>query len=223
MSSNGPESREAITLSFLGRSGDFQAWFRVYDDLVSRRRFHINPPTSTKAVSHTKILEIAKDLAANISWTRDECIAALFQASRDKCSEDDLENALDIAVQATFMIDCVATQWHASNFRLGGMRPTCWAANETFLKFMENSFPISTNIQKAVLVLENQDALKAWKLEKRLGLTFKGTNNLADHLLYDRRHNTVYLFHHVAFLDAHFGGFAKNLPFESGMEASLSK
>jgi hypothetical protein len=223
MMNSAMSGKEALTVGLLGKNGEFTAWFRLYEDLVSLRRFNINPPTSTQAIPHATMLKVARILKNNLTQTRDDCVGAVVRDTEGDFSEDDLKNALNIAVQASFMVDCVATEWHASDFRLGGVRPTCWEANEDFCTFMTRTFPLSTKKKKARVVLENYESLKGWKLAKRIGISFKLTNNLADHLLYDRRHRTVYLFHQVAFLDAQLSGLARNLPFESGMKTSLSK
>jgi len=48
--------------------------------------------------------------------------------------------------------------------------------------------------------------MKAWKLRARFRLSFKGTDNLARHLLLDPLHPdgpTLYIFHYTVFLKAH--------------------
>lgn len=215
--------QQNVALGLVGTSGDFVAWSRLYDDLITRRRTRIGPPTVNPVVPDSQILEIAGFLKSNPHWTRIKALSSLSKAWKQEYPEEDVENALDIAVQATFMTDSVATRGHASDFRLGGLRPKCWASNESFVQFLESSFPRATDSPKICSVMEDQDSLKSWKLAKKLRITFKGTNNLADHLLYDSRYNILYLFHHVAWLNAHLGGLAYEIPFDSDMEIAVAQ
>ena len=199
------------------------AWSRTYDDLVTRRKTRIGPPTAIPVLLDSQVLEIAGLLKSNPRWTRIEALSKLPRGSKQEFSDEDVENALDIAVQAMLMIDSVATRGHAADFRLGGLRPKCWASNDSFVQFLESSFPKAVDFSRISSVMEDQDSLKSWKLAKKLKITFKGTNNLADHLLYDSRYNTLYLFHHVAWLNAHLGGLAYELPFDCSMETAVTK
>ncbi|KAF2420308.1 hypothetical protein EJ08DRAFT_550934, partial [Tothia fuscella] len=112
---------------------------------------------------------------------------------------------INVAVQAMIMVDCAARDWHAHTHVMGSYRPTSWAVNESFLGFVERSFPPSLDMDEEAIsdALDESNALKAWKLKKRLGIEITPTDNLAHHLLYDPRHNKLYVFHHVAFLKAH--------------------
>lgn len=215
--------QQNIALDLLGTSGDFVAWTRLYDDLVTRRRTRIGPPTASPVVSNSQILEIVGLLKSNPYLTRIEALSSLSKGSKQEDPDEDVENALDIAVQAMFMTDSVATRGHASDFRLGGLRPKYWASNDSFVQFLKSSFPRAAVSPKICSVMADQDSLKSWKLAKKLKITFKGTNNLSDHLLYDSRYNTLYLFHHVAWLNAHLGGLAYEIPFGSSMETAVTQ
>ena len=215
--------RENIALGLLGRSGDFVAWSRLYNDLVARRRIRIGPPTASPVVLDSHILEIASLLKSNPHWTRIEVLSSLSKDLTQEYPHRDRESALDIAVQAMFMTDSAAMLGHASEFRMGGLRPKYWALNDSLVQFLESSFPRVTHSPEIYSVMENQDSLKSWKLAKKLKITFKGTNNLADHLLYDSRCNILYLFHHVAWLNAHLGGLAYEIPFDSNMETAMTQ
>lgn len=218
-----PSDQQNIAHSFLGTSGDFVAWTQLYDDLITRRRTRIGPPTASPVVPNAQILEISGLLKSNPCWTRNEALCTLSMGPRQESFDEDVENALDIAVQAMFMIDSVATRGHASDFRLGGFRPKRWASHDSFVQFLQSSFSRATDSPKICSVMEDQDSLRSWKLTKKLKITSRGTNNLADHLLYDSRYNTLYLFHHVAWLNAHLGGLAYGLPFDSSMEAAVTQ
>jgi hypothetical protein len=142
--------QQNIALSLLGTSGDFVAWSRLYDDLITRRRTRIGPPTASPVVPDSQILEIAGLLKSNSHWTRIETLSSLSKGSKQEYADEDV-NALDIPVQAMFMTDSVATRGHASGFRLGGLRPKCWASNDSFVQFLESSFPRATNSPQNML------------------------------------------------------------------------
>lgn len=213
--------QQNIALSLFGASGDFVAWSRLYEDLVTRQRTRIGPPNANLVIPDSRVLEIAGLLRSNSRWTRTQALSVLATNSAPGLPDENAEIALDITVQAMFMTDSVATRGHSSDFRLGGIRPKCWASTESLVQFLESSFPQAANSSGLSTVLKNQDSLRSWKLAKKLKVKFKGTNNLADHLLYDSRYNTLYLFHHVAWLNAHLGGLAHEVSFESDMETAI--
>jgi hypothetical protein len=215
--------QQHIAQDFLGTPGDFVAWFRLYDELRARRRPRIGPPTAIPLVPHSQILETADLLKSNPFLTRTEALRSLTRRTKQEVFDEHIEDALDIAVQAMLMTDCIATRGHASDFRRGGLRPKCWAPNDTFVHFLESSFCRAANLSSIRSVMEDQESLKSWKLAKKLRIVFKGTSNLADHLLYDGRYRTLYLFHHVAWLNAHFHGVANDLPFDCSMERAVAK
>ena len=91
---------------------------------------------------------------------------------------------------------------------------------------MRRSFPLGLDTsQEAMRVAVEQRAMmKAWKLLKRLGARFRRTNNLAEHLLFDQKHNCLYIFHHVAFLKAHLERYrGESDPLAIGMKESLER
>ncbi|KAI3329342.1 hypothetical protein HD806DRAFT_530734 [Xylariaceae sp. AK1471] len=60
---------------------------------------------------------------------------------------------------------------------------------------------------KAKIAVDEHALMRAWKLQKRLGLKFKATDSLAEHLLFD--HNYIYIFHHTSFLKAQLEDFTR--------------
>ncbi len=91
------------------------------------------------------------------------------------------------------MLDCAVSgrQWEA------------WQPDERFIDFIYKCFPRTSEMSARVSqAIWNQRSMKAWKLKARFGISFKGTDNLARHLLLDPNGPTVYLFHHTTFLKA---------------------
>ncbi|KAF9878521.1 hypothetical protein CkaCkLH20_04013 [Colletotrichum karsti] len=138
-------------------------------------------------------------------------------------SKPEMASLTNLAIQAMVMVDCDP----AADYSIRGYRPMSWTRKESFLGFMERSFPIDPNPsmnQKVEIALEEKTALKAWKLQKRLNVTFLGTNNISEHLLFDPKENYLYIFHHVGFLKAHLEMAREHgYPLDQSMADSLQK
>lgn len=212
----------------LGIDGNFTAWNRLHNDLMARGKVHviqIDPNTARKPLSNDFILAAASKLKGSARSSREEMIVQMIEDQGEHWCRSDIENALNVAAQLLYMIDCAATSWHSLEFRLGGHRPTCWISNEQFQEFMIRSFPtaLDMDIRRVEVALQNRNSIKAWKLKKRLGASFRGTDNLAEHLLFDQKCNAIYLFRHAAILKAHLAGRAKTLNWESNMAESVAQ
>ncbi|ORY13217.1 hypothetical protein BCR34DRAFT_276898 [Clohesyomyces aquaticus] len=214
-----PSSRSDIPLDLLGSSGNFSAWSELYSKLLSRRRIHISHPAQGTVISHEKILQTFAFLKSHVDSTREDILSSLVPGANDEQIRRDWEISLDVAIQAIFMIDAFNTR--PTRNRPTNIRPRYWASTVSFLDFIESQFPEPVDPTKGEIAIEDLDALRAWKLEKKLGVSFAATDNLSDHLLYDRRYHTIYLFHHVGFLIAHLSARAKSLPFESSFRPCL--
>ncbi|KAK3318934.1 hypothetical protein B0H66DRAFT_558427 [Apodospora peruviana] len=211
------QDREKISRQILGKGGDFPAYFKFYDDLARRNNdYHLTVSTSPcpLPVTNIDVLRAAKVITSNLSKTKKETEG---QLRKDITSSSDSPDsryhgnepaAIGMAVEAMFMIDPAAKERHASDFRLGQhYRPSSWLPDETLASFVERIFPPSlVGSQEAVAAAAaameqgQHGALRARKLQKRLGARFRPTNNLAEHLLFDEQRNYLYIFHHVGFL-----------------------
>src|SRR2546430_7745379 len=49
--------------------------------------------------------------------------------------------------QAMIMVNCAAKDWHATDFTLGGYRPTSWLPKETYVDFVERSEEHTSELQ----------------------------------------------------------------------------
>ncbi|KAK0744302.1 hypothetical protein B0T21DRAFT_357554 [Apiosordaria backusii] len=225
--------RDHIAKTLLGKSGDFQAYFKVYNDLLDRGPRNVitqAPHQPRNSISHETILAatdiIKKDSRVTLESTR----RMIGQRFPNTYSTDELDFILEVAVQAMFMIDPNVNGSHGLGYMVGTYRPASWSANESFIDFVNKSFPqVSTEKRAQVeTVLENKRSLKAWKLQDRVGIEFRGTNNLTDHLLLDRDNRILYLFHHTAYLKAHLnlwyrlcGDGAKEVGIGSALERGM--
>ncbi|KAF4436470.1 hypothetical protein F53441_13260 [Fusarium austroafricanum] len=202
------KDRELIAEELLGTSGDFSAYFRSYDDLATKDNTIDGPISRT----HQDVIFVTEYLKSNSGVTKEQALAHM-QASWN--TTDNLENVLTLAIQAMLMVDSAAQEWHPAGYALGEYRPIGWLSQERFSSFMERSFPKgSEHIREQVLeAFDERSQLKAWKLQKRLGMSFHPTDNLSEHLTLDTKNNILYLFHHAAYLKAHLAK-CRDVPLE---------
>ena len=195
-----------------GTSTTHLAFSVLLDDLLSRENdFAVNlgDPNGRGPLTHTDILQAVQLLKDNPSITKTKAIQDLSNSVDAANVRPGDEAIINLAVQSMIMVDCSAKHHHAADFSLGGYRPVSWHADETFFDFVNRSFPSrhDRSAERLRDALRNKSSMKAWKLQKRLGISFRGTDNLAEHLLFEPRDNCLYLFHHAGFLKAHLERF----------------
>jgi hypothetical protein len=220
--------RDEIARRLLGAPDRFPAYFALYETLTSRanaRVIQIDDAASKVPgnLYHQGVLFATAVLTQHVDKTLAEVIAELQRQNEKQPTIYDIEGTVNVAVQAMLMIDCAARDAHSGTFMLGGYRPTSWLSHERLTDFLDRSFPraLESDEENIRAALQNRSALKAWKLKTRLGITFRGTDNLAEHLLFDPRHHVLYLFHHAAWLKAQLARFAGDLPLDCDFEESL--
>lgn len=204
------DDRHLITTGLLRKAGTFDAYFRVYDSLATWGGDFVlgvgGKGTASRQLSHEDIVKISKFLLENPEIAFVDTESHLQTDLLDGVEAIDVRHAIMLAVHAMLMVDPAAKDRHGSGYVLNGYRPTSWLPHETLLAFLERSFPLCVVDAKTAdhigVALEEQASMKAWKLQKRLGIRFRGTNNIAEHLLYDSRGPFIYLFHHTSFLKA---------------------
>ncbi|KAH6867873.1 hypothetical protein B0T10DRAFT_553878 [Thelonectria olida] len=188
-----------IATELLGTtSRSFDSYFKVYHDLIARSDVHVlqveEPgPEDLAPISHDDILAGAKVLREDPKLTLDQAINQLEARLNGAHSRHQVKVAILVTVRAMLMLDCAVSRrnWEP------------WQPNEQYVDFVSKCFPKSFGVSARVAeTMADQRSLKAWKLKARLGISFKGTDNLARHLLLDPKGPTVYLFHHTTFLKA---------------------
>jgi hypothetical protein len=174
------------------------SYFAVYDNLIARSDGHAlqieePEPEHTKTVTHADILLAAEILRRDPTLTLDQASEELGRRLSTACSTRQLTLTILTSVRAMLMLDCTAPG--------DGWQPT-----ERFVDFASRCFPKTTTVSAALKqAMADQKSMKAWKLRARCNLSFRGTENLARHLLLDPVHPggpTLYLFHYAAFIKA---------------------
>ncbi|RYP54211.1 hypothetical protein DL768_000990 [Monosporascus sp. mg162] len=177
------------------------SYFKVYDGLIARSDVHVlqveEPgPENLTPISHDDILAGTQILRKNPELTLAQAIQRLRTRLNRTHSAQQLKFAIFVAVRAMLMLDCAVSGRHWES----------WQLNERFVDFVSKCFPKALGVSSQIVeAMDDQKSMKAWKLKARFGISFKGTDNLARHLLLDPQgpKPTLYLFHHTAFLKAH--------------------
>jgi hypothetical protein len=214
------DEKKAISQHFLSADGEFAAYFDLFNDLTQRDNdSHVAVNISQRSPITAQALVRASDLVRANSASTKRVVLQLY-AGVDPTHD---EKVVGLAVQAMYMIDPDAGHWHSPDFTLGDYRPSSWCLDETIAVFIEGLFPTSLAASQGVARLAvQQRAIRACKLQRRLGLTFRRTNNLAEHLLFDTRRNCLYIFHHVEFLKAQLRRYRhEEKPLQMGFPESL--
>ncbi|KAF5672573.1 hypothetical protein FHETE_3707 [Fusarium heterosporum] len=196
------EDRRSLSRELLSDTGSFVSYFQNYDDLATKDNI-FSTQGSSPPRDHNDVLSAAELLKMHPRITR-EAASSRLQAAWNTYTN--IESTLALAVQALIMTDSSAQDWHPAGFSLGDYRPISWLSQEPFVSFVERSYSRTANSRfKEDFTAKSQ--LKAWKLQKRLGITFRLTDNLSEHLILDVKNNTLYLFHQVAYLKAHLARY----------------
>jgi hypothetical protein len=119
---------------------------------------------------------------------------------------DEKERCTRMLVKLTFMIDCASSRDHSMRFKLHSKDgfPTIWLSDQSFVDFFDTAFPITTSSEAPPLRISDiVRCPKAWKLQNRHGIRIVATNDLVQHLFYDKASRTLRIFHQVAYLKAH--------------------
>lgn len=199
----------------------FGTYFRIYDTLTTPQyaAIQIHPPALS---SHDDVRRLALELRANSQSTREEFRSRVFPGHiTDPEVAVDQERAINVAVQLLLMIDCSDKARHYEGYEIGGFRPVSWDGSERLVDFVGKAFSACVHRPEMVrTAMKEKNALKCWKLKKRTHVKFLPTDNLAEHLLYDPKDNTVRIFRQTAFLKAHLR-LSASRPVNYGIAESL--
>lgn len=128
--------------------------------------------------------------------------------------------AARITAKAGFMIDCASKDDFSKNYQRYSSFPVKWSADQSFTEFLEAAFPPTNSC--TFHAGSSIRSMKAWKLKRRNGIRFVPTNDLVQHLLYDRQASTVKIFHQAAFIKAQLW-HTRYLPLNTGFGESVQR
>ncbi|KAK7408883.1 hypothetical protein QQX98_008944 [Neonectria punicea] len=207
--------RHRIATELLGTTKQaFDLYFKHYDRLVVPDadvyavQLEKPQPGDLTPISHADVLEAVGVIRADPGKTLDQTTDELHEKLKVKHSRPRVKYAVQVAVRIMFMFDPAMNERHGPDYSIGTYIPVSWQPHQSLHQFVLQCFPKSAKSSERV-----QDAIaegrliKAWKLKARSGITFKGTDNLAQHLLLDSRNRVLYIFHHTSFLKAQLRRF----------------
>ena len=193
------DARVEVAAELLGSAPrHLESYFKVYDGLLARSDvcvLQLEEPGLQEATRSTyrDLLAAAKVLRTDSSLTLNQAVEKLSIESNRAQSYLQLKLTIMIAVRCMLMLDST----------VGDRLWDPWQADERFVDFVSKSFPKPLGLSgRTSQAMGDRKSLKAWKLGTRSGITFKGTDNLAQHLYLDSTRSTLYLFHHTTFLRA---------------------
>ncbi len=197
-----------------------KAYFRRYQsifcpDEANDAVIQIDRPTLR---THLDVLTFAKSLCDNHALSRGEMTRKWFASRATTAAE--MEHISRAVVNIAFMIDCNERDYYPKGFDCSIPRAK-WERDQSFLNFLETSFLPLQQRANAGVTLGDKASLKAWKLASRYGIRIRGTDNLLEHLLYDPRHRTLMIFHHVSYLRFHLR-CSSNESLDMGFAESLA-
>ena len=76
--------------------------------------------------------------------------------------------------------------------------PIKWLPSQTFVEFFQSAF--TADLMEFWHSSIRKHTLRAWKLNRRLGIQIRPTNDLAEHLVYSPTTKTLAVFHQVEWL-----------------------
>lgn len=183
--------------------GDFEAFFVLFGELLRRANAQIDP--SRPHLTHIDVLTVAENLRVDPTHNLQQVQAdlAIIMPIRHLNERSDL---IAIAAQVMFMVDIRAADWHTRSFYPGTYTPASWALTESFSDYVQGRLPAHAaggHSHRVTLALQNTRLLSARNLKRDLGIIFKRTDNLAQHLVLDMQRQVLYLFDQTAVLKAH--------------------
>jgi hypothetical protein len=115
----------------------------------------------------------------------------------------DLLQATTLAVRIFLMVESSPLHHSSNRLESGGLKVP-WRDDVPFSQYLEQLFPKTTHRIFSFADTESfadiKAELRATKLRKHLGVTFRATHDIRNHLAYDYRENTIDIYHHTAFL-----------------------
>jgi hypothetical protein len=174
-------------------------YFHVYDSLFAHKEDSVlqfensDSQAQTRPITHDDVLEAAAMLRRDPALTLDQASEQLATRPCTTRLTQEFRLTMLVSTQVLLMLDSTEPADR-------------WQPGERFVDFVLRRIPETAGFSAAAKsAIENQRSMKAWKLRARFRLSFKGTDNLARHLLLDPLHPdgpTLYIFHYTAFLKA---------------------
>lgn len=171
-----------------------------------------SPETSLGSIN-SQILPSKEDLFSLIGTLRARASTITRKALRENIygtSRGDApiqtgqDAAINIAIKVLVMTDCSPIDHWSDRLETGTLRRP-WKEDVTFNKFIEDMLP-PRQTHRALSYPESPEyadfksGIKATKLVKHLGISFRSTDDIRDHLYFDRKRRELRIFSFTGFL-----------------------
>ncbi|KAI9711580.1 MAG: hypothetical protein M1820_002145 [Bogoriella megaspora] len=146
--------------------------------------------------NHRDLFTLIRRLKSKTHLPRNQLMNELFNhdCNASDSLAQDRDEVLKLAIRIMIMVE-------------DGVLASRWSGHLAFTQYMAKLFPqtdhsaVNCDANRSSMGLET--AIKAPKLQKRVGLKFRPADNLRDHLRLDHTSRTIDIFHHTAFLKEH--------------------
>lgn len=159
----------------------------------------ILPPTSDDHFFLIKALR--EDPTITRKDLREMCESRSSPGIQSQSEQDD---AINGAIKLLIMTDCSPIDHWADRLETGTLRKP-WKEGVAFDRFVEDMLPAMESHQ-ALSFPDSPEyddfkiQIKATRLVKNLNISFRGTSDIRNHLLFDRQRREIQIFHFTGFL-----------------------
>jgi hypothetical protein len=173
--------------------------FRAYNAYTERRK-RLFGELSSSAVNTNDTISLGK-VADQIRRhrQRDQTIAHVSILAGNR-NINACQDTLNLVIRLILMVELGSLEKPSGFMHPAGSRPLPLWDKNSLDSLTEKVFPIS--LQQSCSGITMTPEFSAWSLENVAEIKIEFTDNLADHLRLTNNNNQLYIFHHVAFLEA---------------------
>lgn len=177
-----------------------EPYFQFYRKMTASYVSDAFPPDEAQALrSHDDLCDIITLITSKPDAQRTALTEEYFsgrQRDRETLPEDE-KQAFNLAIKAILMISCSYEE------EAGSIESSIWRNDQSARDLVLATFPVRDhpNLNEPDGSLPDiKSALRATRLRKVARLSFRGTDDLRNHLRMDLKTGVVELYHHTAFL-----------------------
>lgn len=186
------------------RSRRLERYLQYYKAVVSA---YVDAATNSSRPlkTHEDLFRAIALLKSHPDATRTEFYQLAFPPSDGKRPHEpaDLLQATSLVVRVLLMVESSALHHLSDRVEKGAFR-IYWKDDVPFSQYIRELFPVESHpilsYADSERFLDVTSELRATKLKKKLGVSFRPTHDIRNHLCFDRKQNVLEIFHHTAFL-----------------------
>ncbi|KAJ0323122.1 hypothetical protein COL5a_008340 [Colletotrichum fioriniae] len=177
-----------------------EPYFQYYREITASYVSDAFPPDEVQALrSHDDLHDIIVLIRSKPEARLQELTEEYFlKRQEDKSTvPEDEKQAFSLALRAIMMVSC------SCEGQAGGSESSIWKNEQSARKLVLTMFPVRDHPdlnEPDDSLPDIMSALKATRLKKVAGVSFRGTDDLRNHLRLDPKTGIIELYHHTAFL-----------------------